>query len=105
MLAFTVNKTYEIWDQKSIEIGDTDDKGFEYEDHDMDLRYLISELRNCTDLSDTVITEHTWATSHGSIDMYDGSHTNESIHIKSINGHKPTAHQLKRLFKAAGLTK
>jgi hypothetical protein len=112
MLEFTVSKTYEIITEESAAEGDADDLGYVYEDRTMDLRDLLRELEDCTELSDSHCGDRTWATSYGSMDMFDGSYTNESIHIHRIrikdldrDGKEPTAHQLKRIYKLAKLIK
>lgn len=105
MLTFTVNKTYEVWTPEDVEIGDTDDRGFVYENETMDFYELIRELREHSELSESPVTSsRCWAT--GSYENpYTGVQTNNSIHINTINGHEPTVHQLKRIYKAARLIK
>ncbi len=50
---FTVAKTYETWDEESLEIGETDDHGYEYEDTPMSLGDTLREIRNgCWDGDD-----------------------------------------------------
>lgn len=43
---FSVSVTYETWDEESREAGDTDDKGYEYEDARMSLSDVVRELDN-----------------------------------------------------------
>ena len=41
---FKVDKTYETWDEEALEAGETDDKGYDYEDEAMGLREVLREL-------------------------------------------------------------
>jgi hypothetical protein len=41
---FLVSKTYEIWDEEAMEAGDTDDKGYEFQDQQMSPAELEKEL-------------------------------------------------------------
>lgn len=41
---FRVSKTYETWDEEALDAGDTDAKGYEYEDEPMSLREVLREL-------------------------------------------------------------
>lgn len=106
MLIFTVSKTYEVVTEESSMHGDAEERGFEYEDKQLSFSELMTELSSCTKLSDyPTVNERTWATSSEDMDMYTGSHTSTSIHISKVNGHPLTLHQIKRIYKAAGLLK
>ena len=41
---FKVDKTYETWDEEALQAGETDDKGYDYEDEPMGLREVLREL-------------------------------------------------------------
>lgn len=43
---FSVALTYETWDEESLGIGETDDKGYEYEETPMTLGDTLREIRN-----------------------------------------------------------
>jgi|ERR1035437_6600582 hypothetical protein len=106
MLQFTVSKTYEIITYESAEIGDAEERGYVFEDEILDLRELIKELECCLELSDSHISDRTWAINHeAGHDYRTGDQTSESIFISKVNGKPVTAHQLKRLYKVAGLVK
>jgi len=46
MNPFTVSKTYETWDEDALEAGETNDRGYEYEDENMSLRDVVREIEN-----------------------------------------------------------
>lgn len=106
MLTFTVSRYYEIVTPESAEHGDVDERGEVFVNDAMDFRDTIKELRECNELSDSHVGVGTWAMMESyASDYRTGEMRSESVHIKAINGHKPTAHQLKRLFKAARIIK
>jgi len=43
---FIVRETFEIWDEESIEIGDTDNKGYNFIDQPFELRELIDYIKD-----------------------------------------------------------
>jgi hypothetical protein len=60
---YKMNKTYETWDEESVEAGETDDKGFEYQDKEFDsLWAMADEIRDAgaTEPSDSSAGPRTW---------------------------------------------
>ncbi len=103
-LTFIVSRCYELVTPESAEDGDASERGFEIEDEEMDFREVIRELRNCNHLSDSHVQAGTWAMTEPHVsDWQTGEEKSESVHINAINGKPPTAHQLRRLFRAAGI--
>lgn len=45
-MIFQVSKTYEVITPESAEYGETEEKGFEYQDREFDLRELLEEIKN-----------------------------------------------------------
>lgn len=107
MLTFTVSRTYSETTPESAEDGDSSDAGFVYEDEPQSFREVVSALRECSEVSQSpVTTGHVWAsTEYTTVDYRTGTDRSESIHVNAINDKAPTAHQMKRLFRAAGLVK
>lgn len=105
MLTFTVSRTYSETTPESAEDGDSSDEGFVYKDEQQSFREVVSALRECSEVSQCpVTTGHAWAsTEYTVIDYQTGTDRSESIHVNAINGKEPTAHQMRRLFRAAGL--
>ena len=103
MLKFTVSKTFAKSTPESVEHGEYDEQGYVYEAETLTFRDLVYELRECIYLSSSHVDERTWATTRAVENYRDGSFTETSIHVNAINGKQPTAHQLRRIFAAAGL--
>lgn len=101
---FLVSKTFEVVTEESAEQGDIADHGFVYEDEVLTLKELIYELRSCSYLSSSVVDRFTWASTEPELNYRSGESRQTSIHIHLANGKPPTAWQLKRLYKVAGLT-
>lgn len=87
---YSVNVTYDKWDQESLEAGDTDDKGFELEDELMDKSEIIRYIQNnglnqpsCSDLGSLAcISNISWEGSYQ--DPYTGVVTNTYIHLDRV---------------------
>ena len=105
-MLFNVSKTYEIWDKESIELGETDDRGFEYEDNKLTLKELINEIKNngfnevsCWPWRN--LPNHGYKPWLSTVDPYKdmvtGDVTNYSLHIDTSN------RNLVRIFKLAGI--
>lgn len=108
-MQFIVSRTYATETSESAEHGDFAEHGYVYENNELSFRQLIDELRECTHLSCSgpIVSEgawaHTWACMEAYLDPRTGNTTEEAVHIHKINGRRPTAHQLRRIFAAAGL--
>lgn len=81
-----VSKTYEIWEEEDLEIGDTDNRGFVYEDESFTFTELVKMLQ-CESIEGTSnypATPESWFMLEAETDMYSGEITNNSIHIKGL---------------------
>ena len=100
---FLVSKTYEIWDEEAYEAGDTDDRGFIFEDQRMTAREIIEEIVNNGIQSASATNwkkqiSNVWLSSNDGIQDYQtGDTTYYSLHIKASN------RQLKRIYRLAGV--
>lgn len=94
---YKMNKTYEVWDEDALEAGDTDDKGFEYEDREFDSLWdMADEIRDAgaTMPSDSSGGPHTWySTPDGEENYRTGERTFYSFHPEDLS-----AEEAKELF-------
>ena len=94
---YTMSKTYEVWDEDSLEAGDTDDKGFEYEDREFDSLWdMADEIRDAgaTEPSDSSGGSRTWYTTpDGEVDYRTGERTYYAFHPDNLS-----AEEAKELF-------
>lgn len=96
---YKMSKTYETWSHEDTDIGETDKKGFEYQDQAFDsLWEMAKEIRNsgATEPSDhPTVNIHTWySTPDGDEDYKTGERTYYSFHPKGI-----TPDEAKELYK------
>lgn len=95
---FKMNKTYEVWDEEALEAGDTDDRGFEYEDREFDSLWdMADEIRDggATEPSDSSGGAHTWYSTPDAEENYrTGEKTFYSFHPDNLS-----AEEAKELFK------
>jgi len=78
-----INITFETWDEESIEVGETDTKGFLAEDEPYTLRELIDLLAYSEPSTDPLPDQpstYIWYTEYGEPDMITGDTTNHSFH-------------------------
>lgn len=99
---YSMNKTYETWDEDALEAGDTDDKGFEYEDKEFDSLWdMAREIRDggATESSDShSANPHTWySTPDGNQNYRTGETTYYSYHPNKLD--QEEAEQLYKLVK------
>lgn len=40
-----ISETYEIWDEESLEIGETDNRGYSYQNEEMSFSELVRTIR------------------------------------------------------------
>ena len=93
----TVNKTYQVVSPESAEFGDFEDTGFEYEDRELTLRELVTELEDFLYTSESRdFTENTWVISGDDQDYRTGNYTSYGLHLS----HNSTDRQ-KRIWVAA----
>jgi S-adenosylmethionine/arginine decarboxylase-like enzyme len=102
----SVSRYYELVTPESAEDGDASERGVVYEDVEMNIRDTIRELRQggFSELSDSHINAGTWTTAHlGVVDYRTCEERSESLHIRTLSGNELTAHQLRRIYRAAGI--
>ena len=82
-MEFKTSETYETWAPEDIEAGDTDDRGFIFEDQYYTLRELVRLMRDAgyCYASSTMIDAHTWF----STDKYDEDYRTGAIEYRSIH--------------------
>ena len=88
--------SYETWDEKSVDVGETNDRGWENEEgiSMQPDQYDIEEGLTPVDLAVKFLTDNgpveassshfnsgVWYTNYGEQDMHDGSRTNRSFHL------------------------
>jgi hypothetical protein len=102
---FIVSKTYEIWDDESIDAGDTDQRGFEVKNEIWDRSDVIRELEqhNYIYPSSSDINSLRWVSTDGDTNHSSGEVTSYSLHLKDIRGHELDGDQWASLLKEAGL--
>ncbi|MCC5611033.1 hypothetical protein LC612_30855 [Nostoc sp. CHAB 5834] len=94
-----LNGTYEVWDEESLEIGETDDSGFLFEDQPHTFEELVRLLEGLTP-SDSSYPASGWFTEQGSLEP-DGCVRNKSYHL--CRGQSQEAVQLwERAVRAVG---
>jgi len=89
-LQFVVSETYESWTPEDIELGDTDDKGFLFEDWGYDVDELKEHLKRegYTHLSQSHVAADTrglWISNESETTDYGtGEETTKSLHCKQV---------------------
>ena len=79
-----LSKTYETWDEEAIELGDTEDRGFEWEDVGHTFRELVELLKWM--YSEPNSTHNpTWFSTEPDIDYRTGEQTTYSLHYSRKN--------------------
>ena len=87
---FFVSKTYDTWDEEALEAGDTDDRGFEFEDEPMTLREVLKALDGMgavepsrTLTRSALVRGHVWfSTVDAETNHRTGDVTNHALHIR-----------------------
>jgi hypothetical protein len=104
-MQFLASRIYTDYTPESLEIGDSADSGFLYDNELLSLREIIRELRDCSFLSDSSkITGHTWAsTDTYFVDYRTGLERKEDVHIRQRDGLYLTDKNMQRIYKLAGL--
>lgn len=102
-MKYKVTKCYETWNQEAVDAGDTDDRGFVFQDQKMSLTELVNEIVNSHIIGPSTwplrkITDNIWLSSvDGDENYITGEKTFYSLHIKASN------RQMKRIFRQAGI--
>jgi hypothetical protein len=95
---YTMNKTYEVWNEEALEAGDTDDKGFEYKDEEFESLWdMAQEIRSAgaTEPSDSDGGPHTWySTVDDDVNFRTGERTRYAFHPGNL-----TVEEALELFK------
>jgi len=103
---WTYSVTYSRWDEEALEAGDTDDKGFEIEDAEVeDLEELLSDVEgiaNWVEWSSSPPDGHSWIISEGDQDP-SGEITNYALHIKRPDGQPLSKNEIATITKHLGL--
>ena len=88
---FFVSKTYENWDLEAREFGETNDRGYEFEDEPMSLRDVFRALRDMGGMEPSAIPLTRENVIHGRVWFYDldgdedwrtGDITHHSLHVR-----------------------
>ena len=101
-MQFKVNRCYETWDHESIEAGDTDDRGFTYQDEVYTLRDLVNEMRRDAITEPSSSSPHAgmWFTSVDPDEDYrTGERTYHSIHLTRVDGSAVDTRTMKRIIR------
>ena len=85
-----LSKTYETWNQDDIEFGDTEKKGFIFENETFTFKELLDELKDeCyTELSSSKIDSNTWIKSISDSDYISNDIEIYSLHFKGTDRQK-----------------
>lgn len=104
-MLFKVSKTYETWNEEAYEAGETDDKGWIYEDEEFTLSELIREITDNGIIGTSNYPVNmanigfTWlSTIDGHEDYIKGETTHYSLFLHNISDRNKT-----RIFKLAGI--
>lgn len=99
---FRITKNYQVVSEESADHGDYHEIGQVWDDV-VSLRDLVLILREFCYLSSTYIDSGTWAESDPELNFRTGDVTTYTLHITAINDRQPTARQLRRIYRLAGL--
>lgn len=101
-----ISKCYEVWDEDALECGETDDKGYEFEDVAYTFKELVFAIKSdgFTNTSDYPTTENSWLYTDMDVDYRTGEETTYSLHFSHNNPEKNRKYW-KAALKAAGLMK
>ena len=80
--------TYETWDEDSIEVGETDDKGFEVQDEEIDMDGIIGVIEEFAFYQNNNSHGFSLSTMDGDIDYRTGETTYRTIHIECTDQEK-----------------
>lgn len=85
-----ISKTYEIWNEDDLDLGDTDKKGFIFCDEDYSFKDLLDELKDnyYYHLSSSVLDSSTWIITDNNIDYQSGENTIYSLHFNGTDRQK-----------------
>jgi hypothetical protein len=109
MPSFLLSKTYAVITPESAEAGDYSDRGFEFQDREVNAREAVRAFRECSELSVWPANPQncagTWANTEAQQDYLTGGSTEYAYHLTRVDGSPVSSRTLFRLYRAAGLTK
>lgn len=86
-LQFVMSETYETWDEEAVEIGETNDRGFNFEDE----VYELDDLQDYLDREgfihaseSPVSSSRVWLSTESDTDFSSGDRTIKSIHCSKV---------------------
>lgn len=105
-MGILVSKTFEVWDEASLEIGETDNRGFDFEDLELDFEDLVDEMKGYSSASQSPNDGGTdvWYISEPEVDYRTGEETIYSFHYSRKN-HPRYAKYWRKAAAMAGLIK
>lgn len=103
MAGILVNKYFEVWSEDALEVGETDDKGEVWQDHELSFSELVSEMRNYSEVSSSppIGSISEWMCNNVHHNYSTGEDTEYSLHY-SRNNPARKAKYWKLAMKAAG---
>ena len=99
---YKVSKCYSTYTEESIEAGDSEDNGFDYEDNEFDLSEVLEELRYCCLLSSFPVNPGNCAEDWDN-DYETGESTEHTYHIHEYGNKPVSSRRLYRIYKMLGL--
>ena len=98
--AFNVRVCYEVWDEESVEMGETDVRGVEYEIYGVPLSVIVSVARDYQILARDTRTDVTaWWQSYPERDYHTGEEITYSMHL-TYNGKRLSDRNFLRVNRA-----
>ena len=101
-----ISKCYEVWSYDALDAGETDDKGYEFEDVEYTFKELVFTIKSdgFTNTSDHPACENSWLYTNPEQDYRTGEETTYSLYFSHNNPAKNRKYW-KAALKAAGLMK
>ena len=85
---FIVSKTFEVWSEDDLEAGETYNRGFVFEDEEMEEAELADLIKNqgfCYGSSWPMSRPSDWVSREGWVSPVSGDERVESLHVKDID--------------------
>lgn len=99
---YDVSITYETWDEESLEIGETDDKGWYLEDDNYEtLQDVVDSVRNYNwvNWSSSNPGPRDWISSEAEVDMRSGERTTYNLFIERDDGKPLSSEEISFISK------
>ena len=111
-MIFSISKTYEVITPESAEVGDAEDRGFEWEGREFTFRDLVKAIKydgysetSSWPLTEAAARKHApWITTEGDTDYRTGAETRYSLHLDDDQNPRARRYWAKAL-RFAGLVK